>query len=665
MHLYHYLLSILVPAAAAAVPSSSVLTSVPPEAEFLPSDGRHAVAAAPLSPPGLTRARLGPELSPSVGRDSVAAVRRRFNVVQIVWDTVRGDHMSLFGYERDTTPFLDGYSNSGYVFSRYYSDCNWTNPSVATMFTSLTPQTHKMYTAGIRFPSFWTTTAEMLAGDGYRTALLTTNPMLVEKDRNLDQGMDRVVLLGRPESQLTREFFDFVDAGDGEPFFAHVQYFGAHAPYQPSEMFDSLFVDDEFYGELGDVPGMDTSCLGGIRPKIVIDDIMSMDWYEAQYDALIREMDHELSEVFAGLESRGLLDSTLVVLTSDHGELLGGEHGHYFCHVTFFDGMIYVPMVVWLPTVLDNGDVPLEPYWDSRYGSHLDLQPTVMHVLGGPPSSDAQGRSLFGNRRRGYYIGSGPNKRVVQAGLKKLVQRGLDFEPNTKVELYDLKEDPLELRSLAAEDTAFTLNAQEFLLPRIEAADSIWREGSPGVYLVEDFEDSTRADFHFYPGLYAREEFSWDDVPEPGNETNQILRATFLDSLESINRRVNHLVGDPQRSYEAEFRIQLLSGQVSVSIARTFSTDTGYRMVVDSDSLQVYTVFGGEATLHGSSPVGFPADVWREVRFEARDGNVSLHVDDELLFEWFEPQWPWIYGSTELGIALGTDAFFDDFVLSR
>ncbi len=337
------------------------------------------------------------------------------NVLWIVWDTVRADRLSLYGHDRSTTPNLEALAAAGRVYDATSASC-WTIPSHTSMFTGLFPGEHGVHGAGSRLAETTPTLAELLAARGYSTFLFSANPFLVMDlgtsrgfetvehpmleglaERSLELVEERLHPLDRRNElraglrskrtagwqrkavgSLTNERFErFLDGRDeSRPFFAFLNYMEAHRPRAPRREDLERFLDET---EIRSWYRLDRSKARLHRLSLAIDDAeplgpRQLDLFRTAYDATLVELDELLAAVFEGLERRGLRDSTVVVLTSDHGEHLG-EHGSYLHQYSLFEPVVSVPLVVWAPGRIEPGReaVPV---------SNVDLFPTLLALTG-------------------------------------------------------------------------------------------------------------------------------------------------------------------------------------------------------------------------------------------------------------------------------------------
>jgi arylsulfatase A-like enzyme len=281
------------------------------------------------------------------------------NVLLVVLDTVRAVDLSLYGFERPTTPFLEQLGRRGVVFEQAISVTSWTLPTHATLFTGRWPNN---LAADWQSPleAEQKTLAEYFRTRGYRTGGFVGNLTYTSREVGLAQGFEtyddqvlqptellRSVAIGRfvyqaprlraafgdwlpvrrnTAAQLRRRFLRWVDRGPADqPFLGFINLFDAHEPYDP---------DPSFHGRFGPVSRLSLKArirrlVAGRGPGAYRDSSFIAE-SRLRYDEAIATIDHELAEVVDGLAERGRLDRTVIVVVSDHGELFGegGQIGH-------------------------------------------------------------------------------------------------------------------------------------------------------------------------------------------------------------------------------------------------------------------------------------------------------------------------------------------------
>lgn len=404
-----------------------------------------------------------------------AAANDAPNVLLIIWDTVRRDNLSLYGYERATTPTLERLAHESLVFDAAFATAPWTTPSHASMFTGLTPAEHGAdWRSGMRVEP--RTLAEVLAAHGYRTGGFTANTYATARESGLDRGfihyadfptfsvaellrgtslarsiVDREEwyaaigirhLIGfRAAPVVEAELLEWLDRDDARPYFAFVNLFDAHAPYLPPAPYDTAF---------GPI-------LEGRNPHLVPGRKLTPAEVRAEidaYDGSIAYLDERLRLLLDTLRQRGRLDNTIVVLSADHGEEFG-EHGVFTHGHTLYDRVLRVPLLIYAPDRLTSGARV------TRMVSLRDLAATILelaaiddsipgrslmrHVrdpLAGPDTVLAMVSKASGNPSH-YPVTRGDMWTTI-ADPHKLIVNG-----DGERELYDLRQDPDESRDLS------------------------------------------------------------------------------------------------------------------------------------------------------------------------------------------------------------------------
>lgn len=312
------------------------------------------------------------------------------NVVIILLDTLRADHLGVYGDERGLTPFLDRLAARGALFVNAYATSSWTMPSVASLFTSRYPTQHHVNTLEAKLSLEETTLAESLAARGYRAAGFTNN-FHVSEALGYSQGFDHWQAFRPLEKGQAKMRGDVLrinslrwlegveQATPPAPVLLYYQYMEPHAPYEPPEPFRSRWA-------LPHAPGADATANrrfveGELWGRTAEDIALLASLYAGEVAAL----DEELHRLFTDLQSQGILDHAVVVITADHGEEFGerGALGHGF---TLFNEQVRVPLIILAPGV--KGRRIEQPV------SLLDLAPTVLQLAGVEAPPRFEGRSL-------------------------------------------------------------------------------------------------------------------------------------------------------------------------------------------------------------------------------------------------------------------------------
>ncbi len=340
----------------------------------------------------------------------------RYNLLLISVDTLRADRLGCYGYARDTSPSVDGLAAEGVLFENAFSSSPKTTPSHMSIMTGLYPRAHNVYMwkrgpdgvyGGKTLSAQVPTLAEILAARGYVSAAFTGGGNVAGKI-----GFDRGFSV-YDESGDTPGACAWIARNAGKPFFLFYHTYYTHDPYLPPPPYDQRY-DPEYAGgivsgaallsELGLRVG--GAWAGGAWDKLserfwkTVDagDPRDIRHLNALYDGSIAYVDHEfIAALLASLRAAGVLDRTLIVFTSDHGEEFL-EHGR-FRHDSLYREVTRVPLILRLPGVLPAG---------KRVGQlvrSVDLLPTVLDILGLPLPSSVQGVSLLPAVRRDRDLG--------------------------------------------------------------------------------------------------------------------------------------------------------------------------------------------------------------------------------------------------------------------
>jgi arylsulfatase A-like enzyme len=315
----------------------------------------------------------------------------RLNLVLIGVDTLRPDHLGCYGYERNTSPYIDEFASNGVLFENVVAPSPWTLPSFATVFTSLYPTQHGAHGSRSVLRADVTTLASLLQANGYATGAVVNAPYL-KGHHGVDRGFDFYYMTppeGRYADGTTRDVLAWIDKNRDRPFFMFAHYFDPHYPYDPPAPYDTVFCP----GNMG--PTTSPYNLTGLSRLRVSDfeqlaSLSDADWdhIRSLYDGEIAFTDKAIGDLLEGLDKRGLTGNTLIVFLSDHGEEFFEHHGYEHGH-SQYDELIKVPLVFSLPGVLPGG------LRISRQVRLLDVEPTILDILDISPWTEPEGESIM------------------------------------------------------------------------------------------------------------------------------------------------------------------------------------------------------------------------------------------------------------------------------
>lgn len=445
------------------------------------------------------------------------------NVVLIVLDSVRRAHLSCYGYARPTTPRIDRIAAEGIRFTRAWAASCWTLPSHASLFTGLYPSEHLADVDTWRLGPDRPTLAEYLRGKGYATASISCNGIVSEHTgltRGFEVRVDVEALAGartglvprairaahkrwraltrrdRGAGQATRTALDWIGEKAGrQPFFLFLNYMDCHSPYHPRLPTRHRFVAPEDRTRADRIPQDPFAVMAG-RLTFSARDIEVL---KALYDGALLYLDAHVGALADALRRRGILDRTILIVTSDHGESFG-EHGLLDHQYGLFEPLLAVPLIVRLPGGERGGEV------DDRIVQLVDLFPTIADGLGDDIARDAglAGRSLLRDDRREFAFAEYrvPNlrafgRRFPDADVARydVAIRAIRNETHKliwwsddRVALYDLASDPAEVKDLSPVRPDLARDLQDRIRRRLGGwtpAD-VRVAGDDGVDLIRD-----------------------------------------------------------------------------------------------------------------------------------------------------------------------------------
>jgi len=322
--------------------------------------------------------------------------QRPLNVVIVMVDTLRADHMSTYGYERPTTPFIDQLAADGIVFDWAWSQASCTFPSVNSILTSRYPSLFLRQPEGqMGLPEGVPTIQGILQESGYTTVAVSSSPIVratpseYNPGGGFDRGFDTFVegCLWLHGGCVNAKVFAELDRVQ-EPFLLYAHYMEPHSPYKTPKNYRHRFA--------GEYDGYEFIREGDPNPigRMLYEDGPPLDLSERDiqhlvdlYDDEIRSFDNVFKRLIERLRDQGLLERTVVALVADHGEEFL-EHGHIkHCH-GIWSTLSHVPMILWIPGLESGGRVN----WAVE---NIDLVPTLLDYLGvDAPAAGFEGSSL-------------------------------------------------------------------------------------------------------------------------------------------------------------------------------------------------------------------------------------------------------------------------------
>ena len=371
------------------------------------------------------------------------------NLVVVLTDTLRADKLRPFNPRtRVKTPALDEVAKEAVVFQNAQSPENWTKPSVASVLTSLYPQTHGARAQEAILPKAALTVAEHLKANGFTTGSFIGNGYVSDRF-GFDQGWDKYrnyIREGRntDASNIYKEAGEWVEANHDKRFFVYIHTIDPHVPYDPGDKYLAMYdARSDYAGQVK--PRMTADLLEKAKrnPPAVTFDASDKKRLLALHDGEISQHDEHMGLFVERLKKLGVWDDTLFVFVSDHGEEFE-DHGSWGHGHSVYQELLHVPLIFRFPKGIPTGTKV------EHTVSSMDIAPTSLLLLGVPPMPTAEGRNL-GESMRGAALPEHAlafsdfqdERRVVVAGPWKLVLRG-----NLTATFFNLKSDPGEKQQL-------------------------------------------------------------------------------------------------------------------------------------------------------------------------------------------------------------------------
>ncbi len=408
-------------------------------------------------------------------------------VFLIVLDTVRADRLSLYGGPCRVKN-LERFAEDALVFKNCLASSAWTQPSHASLFTGLYPVEHGTHGRLDKEPSWgffptsplhdsFATLAEIFKDNGYRTAAVVANAMQLHEGTALDQGFEaydcrqnigrfytypfkpilylfsyltniniKYTLPCRTAEDINKKVREQIERSAPAPFFVFINYMDAHSPYRPPRPYDGMSTGHPF----PQIMNMMKYCawLAG--------SVSEGEWsafIRSKYDEEIMYLDHQLGALFNHLKKCGIYDSSLIVVTSDHGEHFG-EHGCYGHMTPMYQQTLHVPLLIKVPFSKKTGKVVARV-------TLSDVFATIVSLCSLPITHEISG-TFFGKKKgtivsEFYSYEFGKHRAVYDGHYKYMTygkKRGLEYMKmryghKQDPELYNIKDDPAEQENIA------------------------------------------------------------------------------------------------------------------------------------------------------------------------------------------------------------------------
>jgi len=388
---------------------------------------------------------------------------RDCNIIFVLIDALRADHLSCYGYPRKTSPNIDKLAEESILFENCISQAWYTLPSVASIFTSRYPHNHMVTDKNLKLPENELTLAEVLKLYGYKTAAFTGG-IFFEPVYGLNQGFDIYyartaqtkgplrLRLGK-SSDIYPKALDWIEKNRNEKFFVFIHSYDLFLPTRLPARYKNIF-DPGYKGvadKLLSLPRLQILKKGPDK-YYYIESAKSDRFKEvkikdpdlrhiiADYDAGIHYADSFVGELLKRIKELKLYENTIIVITADHGtDLLDHRTLRFYRGGDVYDEVSKVPLLIKYPkSMMRNKRI-------KKQAQLIDVMPTILDSLGIPVNKEAEGRSLMilfdndNNTDFNKFVFSGwENTQAIRSRQWKLIYS------SGRYELYDLKNDPYE-----------------------------------------------------------------------------------------------------------------------------------------------------------------------------------------------------------------------------
>jgi len=454
------------------------------------------------------------------------------NLILFGIDSLRADHMSLYGYPRLTTPHMDELAWGGAVFENAFSPSIPTTPGYSSMFTGMDCFGTDVIALRHQGPlgKHVKTLAEVLGRRGYNTTCVgfSGNQSSRGFQKYIDFSGWGEYAAGRSPKAENLNAVAIPElkglAGDEKPFFLFLRHMDPHSPYLPPAQFERMFYDgDEFdksNHSLDEVMTFKPFCdyFASWFPPHCKD----KDYIIAQYDGAVAYMDSCIASIFQTVRSLGIEEETLIVIDADHGETLH-DHECWYDHHGIYDCTLHIPLIFYYPGKVQPG----QRFTD--YVQMKDIMPTIMDLMGLPTKIEFDGRSLtplFEGKPRAQetelYITECTwmrkhGWRTPEWKLIHALEPDMHFKP--EIELYDMINDPEENVNLAEQEPEVVALLESRMQAHIARRESETGRTNP-IY--------TNLNWHGHGGPFKTSQEAYDTLHIGSPKAAQALQAKEL-----------------------------------------------------------------------------------------------------------------------------------------
>ena len=383
------------------------------------------------------------------------------NIILISIDTLRRDHVGIYGYKKNTTPTIDNIAKEGIYFENAFSASSWTLPAHMSMFTGLPPSIHSVEEKTNTLSKDIQTVTQLIKLKKYKTAAIVTL-LFVSSKYGFDAGFDKFFERFKKKADIiTDNALGWLKKNNNQPFFLFLHYWDAHWPYLPPEKYAEMFgvnTKNTRWRKWGRLQFLRKYS----DPRIPMSENVKKNVI-ALYDGEIRNVDYNINRIITYLKKKDIYNNTIFVITSDHGEEFK-EHNSFGHGHSLYSEVINVPLIIRFPSKIKSGlkirepvitsDIPLTllnllkikpPTQFKKYSINLEQYFT------GSLKNTIKDRKIFVESK----LGSGPNRFAI---IKRNHKYFASYKFHSLIKnyqwiqipesLYDILKDPGDLKNL-------------------------------------------------------------------------------------------------------------------------------------------------------------------------------------------------------------------------
>ncbi len=319
--------------------------------------------------------------------------RPDFNVILIVIDTLRADHLPFYGYKFNTAPNLSKFSSEGILFKHFFSNSPSTKPSISSLFTSGYPSQHKCIQNEDVLNSKLITIAEILKKNNYYSIGVSDNFLISEKF-NFNQGFHvwkNIIRNARSEfdgaNKVNKIIFEEIEKVKEMPIFLYLHYVDPHEPYRVPIPFDKHF-NTNYRGKVtGDLrKGYTEKSNDHPSLNYFKTNSSELEQLKILYDNCIYYCDNQIGILFDKLKEKNMYENSIIIILSDHGEMFL-EHGYLEHSNGLYSELINVPLIIRIPGL---SNIVMDEYFQT-----IDVFPTILDILNIKTDNTFMGDSIF------------------------------------------------------------------------------------------------------------------------------------------------------------------------------------------------------------------------------------------------------------------------------